>query len=381
MNLILEKSKILNLATKYGTPLIIIDHSIIKESYKTFCKNLPLIKPYYALKANPEPNIANTLYKLASGFDIASWEEFMIIYDVIQGNENEKEQFMNEKVIYANPVKRIESLKKLSKYNIRMTFDNYVEVEKIAKYCKNARLVLRVDVPNLRSIVELSTKFGANQNICLDLIKYAKKFGFDVEGLSFHVGSQCINFDNYIQAFEITHKIFEQAKEIGHDLTLLDIGGGFPVPYDENAPSFESLTKIINEKIAQYYNDPNIEIIAEPGRFIVATAAVTVVEINGKALRNDKTFYYVNDGVYNTFSGVIFDHIQYHFKAFKEGVLKESAVVGPTCDALDKISLDEQLPDLAVEDLLYSENTGAYTNASATHFNGFPPAKIVHINI
>lgn len=375
-----EKSNILNLVTEYGTPLIIIDHNIIKENYETFCENLPLVKPYYALKANPEPEIAKTLYKLAAGFDIASWEEFMIVHDVIEGIENEKDKFMNEKVIYANPVKRIESLKKLSKYNIRMTFDNYVEVEKIAKYCKNARLVLRVDVPNLRSIVELSTKFGANQNICLDLIKYANKFGFSVEGLSFHVGSQCINFDNYVQAFEITHKIFEQAKEIGQDLTLLDIGGGFPVPYDENAPSFESLAKIINEKIAQYFNDPNIEIIAEPGRFMVATAAISVVEVNGKSQRENKTFYYVNDGVYNTFSGVIFDHIQYHFKAFKEGELKESAVVGPTCDALDKISLNEQLPDLDVEDLIYSENTGAYTNASATHFNGFPPAKIVHIN-
>jgi ornithine decarboxylase len=377
----IERSKILNLAIEHGTPLIIIDHNIIRENFETFCRKLPLVKPYYAIKANPEPEIAKTLYKLASGFDIASWEEFKIVYDIIEGTNIEKDKFMNGKAIYANPVKRIESLKKLSNYKLRMTFDNFIEVDKIAQYCKNARLVLRVDVPNLRSIVELSTKFGANQNICLDLIKYAKRLGYNVEGLSFHVGSQCSNFDNYIQAFEITHKIFKQVKEIGLNLTLLDIGGGFPVPYDENVPPFENLAEIINQKIAQYFNDPNIEIIAEPGRFLVATAAVSVVEVNGKGLRDNKTFYYVNDGVYNTFSGVIFDHIQYHFKAFKEGELKESAVVGPTCDALDKISLNEQLPDLNVGDLLYSENTGAYTNASATHFNGFPPAKIVHINI
>jgi ornithine decarboxylase len=376
----IDKSKILDLAIEHGTPLIIIDHKIIKENFRTFCQNLPRIKPYYAVKANPEPEIVKTLYKLDSGFDIASWEEFKIVYDLIGGSNQEKDQFMNENVIYANPVKRIESLKKLSNYKLRMTFDNFIEVDKIAQYCKDARLVLRVDVPNLRSIVELSTKFGANQNICLDLIKYAKKMGFNVEGLSFHVGSQCSNFDNYIQAFEITHKIFEQTKEIGLNLTLLDIGGGFPVPYEENVPPFENLSKIINQKIAQYFNDPNIEIISEPGRFLVATAAISVVEVNGKSLRDNKNFYYVNDGIYNTFSGVIFDHIQYHFKAFIEGELIESAVVGPTCDALDKISLNEQLPDLKVGDLLYSENTGAYTNASATHFNGFPPAKIIHIN-
>ncbi|NHJ21595.1 MAG: type III PLP-dependent enzyme [Candidatus Lokiarchaeota archaeon] len=377
----IKESKILDIASENGTPLIIIDHNQIKKNFEIFRKNLPRVKPYYAIKANPEPEIVKTLYKMGAGFDIASWEEFEIVYNAIEGMENEKDRFMNDKTIYANPVKRIDSLKKLADYSLRMTFDNYIEIEKIAQYCRNSRLVLRVDVPNLRSIVELSTKFGANQEICMDLINYAKKYGLYVEGLSFHVGSQCINIDNYAQAFKINRNIFKQAEEIGIKLKLLDIGGGFPAPYEEDVPSFESVAEVINENITHYFDDPDIEIIAEPGRFLVATAAVTVVEINGKALRDNKIFYYVNDGVYNTFSGTIFDHIQYHFKAFKTGELKESAIVGPTCDALDKISLNEHLPDLNIGDLIYSEKTGAYTNASATHFNGFPPAKIVHINI
>jgi len=376
----IHTSEILDLAAQHGTPLIIIDHTILKKNFDTFRKNLPLVKPYYAIKANPEIEIIKTFYKLGSGFDVASWEEFNLVYDNINGSKKDKDAFINSNVIYANSVKRIESLKHLAEYSLHMTYDNHFEVEKIAKYCKNAGLILRVDVPNLRSVVELSTKFGANPKICIDLIKFAEKFGYNVQGLSFHVGSQCSNFDNYVQAFDITHDIFEQAKKIGHELKILDIGGGFPIPYEKDVPSFESLAEIINEKIAQYFDDPSIEIIAEPGRFLVATAAVSVVEINGKALRDNKIFYYVNDGVYNTFSGVIFDHIQYHFKSFKEDELKESAVVGPTCDALDKISMNEQLPELDIGDLLYSENTGAYTNASATHFNGFPPAKIVHIH-
>ncbi len=376
----INKSILLNIVSENGTPLIIIDHSLIKANYYKFRKYLPIVAPFYAIKANPESRIVKTLYDEGSGFDVASWEEFMIVYDMLEGQHEEKKVFINDKVIYANPVKRIDSLKKLNEYSIRMTFDNYIEVDKIAKYCKNSRLVLRVDVPNTGSVVELSTKFGANPNICLDLIKYAKKAGFDVEGLSFHVGSQCSNFDNYVKAFQIAHNIFKQAKSIGQELTFLDIGGGFPVPYDENVPSFENLADVINNNISQYFDNPDIKIIAEPGRFFVATTAIAIVEINGKAIRNDKVYYYVNDGIYNTFSGVLFDHIQYHFKAFKEGLLKESAVVGPTCDALDKISLNEQLPDLNIEDLLYSENVGAYTNASATNFNGFPPAKVIHIN-
>ncbi len=376
----IDKSTLLDLVNANGTPLIVIDHNLIKANYNKFCKYLPDVKPFYAIKANPESKIVETLYHEGCGFDVASWEEFMVVYDTIEGSHEDKKAFMNEKVIYANPVKRIDSLKKLNEYSIRMTFDNYIEVDKIAQYCKNSRLVLRVDVPNTGSVVELSTKFGANPKICLDLIKYAKNAGFNVEGLSFHVGSQCSNFDNYVQAFQIAHNIFEQAKDIGQELTFLDIGGGFPVPYDEDVPSFETLAEVINNSISQYFDTPEIRIIAEPGRFIVATTAVAIVEINGKAIRNDKVYYYVNDGVYNTFSGTIFDHIQYHFKAFEEGALKESAVVGPTCDALDKISLNEQLPDLNIEELLYSENIGAYTNASATHFNGFPPAKVIHIN-
>jgi len=376
----IDKSILLNIVSENSTPLIIIDHSLIKANYYKFRKYLPIVAPFYAIKANPESRIVKTLYDEGSGFDVASWEEFMIVYDMLEGQHEEKKVFINDKVIYANPVKRIDSLKKLNEYSIRMTFDNYIEVDKIAKYCKNSRLVLRVDVPNTGSVVELSTKFGANPNICLDLIKYAKKAGFDVEGLSFHVGSQCSNFDNYVKAFQIAHNIFKQAKSVGQELTFLDIGGGFPVPYDENVPSFENLADVINNNISQYFDNPDIKIIAEPGRFFVATTAIAIVEINGKAIRNDKVYYYVNDGIYNTFSGVLFDHIQYHFKAFKEGLLKESAVVGPTCDALDKISLNEQLPDLNIEDLLYSENVGAYTNASATNFNGFPPAKVIHIN-
>ncbi|MFW9950392.1 MAG: type III PLP-dependent enzyme [Candidatus Thorarchaeota archaeon] len=376
----IDKPTLLNLVDANGTPLIVIDHDLIRANYHKFCDHLPNVKPFYAIKANPEPQIVKTLYDIGCGFDVASWEEFMIVYDIIEGTQEEKKAFINEKVIYANPVKRIDSLKKLNDYSIRMTFDNYIEVDKIAQYCKNSRVILRVDVPNTGSVVELSTKFGAHPEICLDLIKYAKKAGLTVEGLSFHVGSQCSNFGNYSDAFQITHNIVEQAKDIGQELSFLDIGGGFPVPYEEYIPSFETLAEVINNNISQYYDNSGIKIVAEPGRFFVATTAVAVVEINGKAIRNNKVYYYVNDGTYNTFSGVIFDHIQYHFKAFKEGPLEESAVVGPTCDALDKISLHEQLPDLDLEDLLYSENVGAYTNASATHFNGFPPAKVIHIN-
>jgi ornithine decarboxylase len=136
---------------------------------------------------------------------------------------------------------------------------------------------------------------------------------------------------------------------------------------------------LINAELDRLFPKP-IEILAEPGRFLVASAATAVAQIIGKAIRGGRSCYYLNDGVYHTFSGQIFDHAQYPLKSFKKGPTQICSVFGPTCDALDTISLTEELPDLEMGDLLYAENIGAYSAASSTSFNGFPPAKVVHVN-
>jgi len=163
-------------------------------------------------------------------------------------------------------------------------------------------------------------------------------------------------------------------------MDLLDIGGGFPAPYDESVKPFSELTKRINTELNRLIPD-DIKIIAEPGRFLVATTATAVSKIIGKAVRHGKLCYYIDDGVYHTFSGVIFDHCQYHFDAFKVGPTQICTVFGPTCDGLDVISMTEELPeDLQRGDLLSSKNIGAYSGATSTYFNGFPPAKVIQVN-
>jgi ornithine decarboxylase len=160
----------------------------------------------------------------------------------------------------------------------------------------------------------------------------------------------------------------------------VDIGGGFPVPYDSHVPRFEQLAKIINSECKRLFPQ-DIEIIAEPGRFMIATAAALISEIIGKARRDGKIFYHINDGVYQTFSGIVFDRWIPNFRAFKGGKQEVCTVVGPTCDSFDKISLSEHLPaNLQIGDYLYTENIGAYSIASSTRFNGFDGATIVHIN-
>ncbi len=369
------------LAREHGTPLFVIDHDEIRKSYRTFRQHLPRVQAYFAVKANPDPEIVRTLFDEGGSFDVASMPEFMIVYDIIKNMPpKERQDWIWDKIIYANPIKTSQTLAELDTYKPLVTFDNTDEIRKIKEFAPHAGLALRLRVPNTGAMVELSSKFGASPGEAVDLILEADKAGLKVEGISFHVGSQTTNFDNYVQALTLTANVFEEARERGYtSMNLVDIGGGFPVPYDSSVKPFTELASIINAEIDRLF-PKNIEILAEPGRFLVAPCGYAISEVIGTAVRDGKKCFYINDGVYHTYSGIIFDHCHYPVKAFKAGPTQISAVFGPTCDALDVISMSENLPDVKRGDLVYSDMIGAYSNASSTSFNGFPPAKIVHVN-
>jgi ornithine decarboxylase len=370
------------LAREHGTPLFIVDHEQLRRTYATFKQHLPRVQAYYAVKANSDPAIVKTLYKAGASFDVASFPEFMTVHKNIEHMpDKERQQWIWDKIIYANPIKDKHTLEKLDQYKPLVTYDNFTEVEKIKKHAPHAGLIVRINVPNTGSVVELSSKFGAAPAEAVDLIEAAFQAGLVVEGLSFHVGSQCTNFQNYVQALELANSLFKEAWARGHEqVKIVDIGGGFPAPYDQHVKPFADLAQLLNAEFDRLF-PPHIEILAEPGRFLVATAGTLVAEVIGKAVRGGKKCYYINDGIYGTFSGVLFDHIQYHLKAFRDGTPELCAIFGPTCDALDTVSVAEMLPDLEVGELVYTENIGAYSHASSTYFNGFPPAQVCHINM
>jgi ornithine decarboxylase len=371
---------ILKIAKSKGTPVFILDHKKIRENYREFREALPRVQAYYAVKANSNPEIVKTLYKMGASFDVASFPEFMIVYENIKNlPEKKRQDFIWDKIIYANTIKQEETLRKLDQYKPLVTYDNIAELHKIRKHCPHAGLVLRIRVPNTGSMVELSSKFGAHPGEAVDLILDAFKIGLVVEGISFHVGSQCNNFENYMQAIQLASSILKEAESRGHKINILDIGGGFPVKYNNKVKSFKTLARKLNTEIDRLF-PKTMEILAEPGRFMVANAATLVTKIIGKAIRDEKTCYYLDDGVYHTFSGIVFDHCVYPLKSFRDGEKKVCSVFGPTCDAFDTISVAEELPDLQIGDYVYAENIGAYSIASSTYFNGFPPAKVVHIN-
>ncbi len=373
---------LLELAATHGTPLFVIDHQELRKNYATFQKYLPRVQAYYAIKANPDPAIVQTLFNAGASFDVSSIAEFQLVHALLQDLSPEEQQdWIWNKVIYAHPIKATETLTTLNQYKPLVTFDNREEIDKIKKYAPDAGLVLRLRVSNAGAMVELSSKFGADPAEAVALIMEAEQQGLTVEGLSFHVGSQTTNFENYVQAIDLAALIFKQVRAQGYSkMNLLDIGGGFPAPYDASVQPFSELAKRINAELERLI-PKDVQIIAEPGRFLVATAAIAVSKIIGKAIRHGKLCYYINDGVYHTFSGIIFDHCQYHLEAFKDGPSEICTVFGPTCDGLDVITMTDELPsNLECDDLLYSRNIGAYSGATSTYFNGFPPATVVHVN-
>jgi ornithine decarboxylase len=358
------KEELLKLAQEHGTPLLIIDHDIIRANYRTFKQHLPRVQAYYAVKANSHPEIIKTLFQEGASFDVASYNEFMEVYEFIRHFEKkDKDFYVWDKIIFSNTIKDRDTLRKIRRYKPLVTYDNADELRKIKEHCDTAGVVLRLKVPDIGSQVEMSSKFGAEPGEARDLIAQAFELGLVVEGLSFHVGSQCTTFDNYTAALDIAAQIFHDARQKGYPMKIVDIGGGFPVPYDSRVPQFEKLAAIINAECERLF-PADVDVIAEPGRFMVATAAVLVSEIVGRARRDGKIFYHINDGVYHTFSGVVYDHWIPHFHAFRPGPAEVCAVVGPA--------------DLQIGECLYTENIGAYSIASSTRFNGFAGAKLLH---
>ncbi|UCD55655.1 MAG: type III PLP-dependent enzyme [Candidatus Omnitrophota bacterium] len=358
---------------KHRTPFMLIKRCVLEKQYRRFRKCLPDVTPYYAVKANAHPGIIKTFVELGAGFDVASATEMKQVLSL---------GAMPSKIIFAHTIKSPEDIIFARRRRVRlMTFDNETELYKLAKYYPGAHVLVRIKVANDGSVVELSLKFGADPDQAFFLLRKAKALGLVPMGISFHVGSQSTNVESYLQALEISADIFEEAKEGGLPLKILDIGGGFPIQHFDNeiGINFERMACQIKKETRRLF-DKNVKFMAEPGRFLVGPAGILVTQVIGRTFRNNKNYYYLNDGIYGDFSGMIFDHCRYEFKTLRRGQKFLSAIAGPTCDSFDTLSESSEIAELYVGDVVYVKNIGAYSSVSATMgFNGFPPAKIIMV--
>lgn len=381
----------------------LVNLGAVVEKFLQWKKYMPRVRPMYAVKSNPDINIIRALHYLGTGFDCASQAELEEVKSIGAKAEN---------IIYANPCKGKEHILYAKQHGFdTMTFDNAAELDKIIALHPAAKLVIRILPDDRYSLMPFGSKFGASFDESCKLIQRCKELGANLIGVSFHVGSGCYSSQAWHDAIRLARRVFDAAQEAGYKMTLLDIGGGYP-GVDDDGMTFEETI----DGVAQILDDlfpADVTVIAEPGRYFCTAAytlAVTIISRRDRFVcrnrpQNKLSFvgqdeeeekqeqdtaaddtteqeemparevlYYLSDGLYGSFNNIVFDHAKPLPLSMKSSENKSrSTLFGPTCDSIDVVCKDIDLPEMEIGDWLYFVNMGAYTIASASSFNGFRP--------
>lgn len=358
-----------------GSPLLLVDHGRIREDYRNLCSALPRVRHHYAIKSFPTVDVVQTLESEGASFDIASKGEIALV---------ESLGIAPQRCLYTHPILRPQDVAEAVRFGItRFVIDSEFQLDAFSEFTDVVEVLLRIAIPNEEAQINLSSKFGIAPIWAKEFIKEASDRGVSVCGVSFHAGSQMYDASKMVDGIRVARKIFDDAAETGASFGVLDIGGGFPAGYNRPIPDIDEFCTPVRDVLDDLF--PDTEIVAEPGRGVVARSVVSVASVMGKSVRNGVMWYYLDDGVYGTYSGVLFEHGDYPIFTLKELddpdiVVHSSVLAGPTCDSVDVIAQDFDLPELDAGDVVVSPNMGAYSYATTTDFNLFPRAKIVVTN-
>src|SRR5580658_8918240 len=367
-----ETQQISRLTREFGSPLLIVDCARVRAQYRKLQRALPAVALHYALKPLPHPDVVRTIVQLGGGLDRATTGEIQLVAGL--GVEPSR-------CIHTHPIKRPRDIRNALEFGVR-TFvaDNPDEVRKFKAYGERAALLLRVSFRNPGAVCDLSRKFGCDPEDALALAQLAASIGVDVQGFSFHVGSQAADALKHVEAIEACTRLLTLARraQLG-SLDTLDIGGGFPIDYLQHVLDILRFCAPIRAALARL--PKRVRVIAEPGRYIAGPAAIGVATVMGRARREGHWWYYLDDGLYGSYSGQLYDCARYPVEPLRQGEpLLPSVLAGPTCDSIDVIAEKLLLPELKAGDLIVGRAMGAYTWASASEFNFFPKATVVAVN-
>lgn len=357
---------------RHGTPLLLVDCDSIRRQYRALHDALPGVTLCYALKPLPNAAVVAELRDLGASFDVATTGEIKLV---------KAEGVPPERCIHTHPIKTDEDIRAALRFGIRLfVVDNPDELRKFRKHRRKAEVMIRLSFRDPSAIVDLSRKFGCEPGAVPPMLELARALGVRVRGLSFHVGSQVANAEKYVEAIAVCRELIEHAARTGlAELEVLDIGGGFPVPYHGEATPIGQFCRPIRQALKKLPR--KVKVLAEPGRFISAPSGTSVVAVVGRAQREGRWWYYLDDGLYGCYSGQLYDHVQYPIEALDgTGDPHPCVLAGPTCDSIDVIREDIPLPELQIGDLLVGRMMGAYTTATSTEFNFIPRAKVVPLN-
>ncbi len=362
------------------TPSLIIDFEIIRDTYQRFATAFPNAHIDYAMKANATPQILETLVSMGGGLEIASLAELNRALDA---------GATGDRIICSNPIKNPVFLARMLDAGVyAVVIDSTYEVEKVAESMPGARVYVRLSVDNTGSVLPLAGKFGVDGATALDLFDLARARGLQPIGLSFHVGSQCLNVANWINAIKACGNVWNAAAARGHHLYFLDLGGGFPAGHyhTDAIPTIEEIGAAVRGALADYIPQATADdfmLILEPGRGMVGESGVLMSTVIGKAQRGDQEWLYLDAGVFNglmeTYEGfppvveLLNDHAD-------ERPTRVYTLAGPSCDSCDVIARNVEMPEINIGDRLVFHDAGAYTNEYAAAFNGFPVPELISLN-
>jgi len=346
----------------YDRPFLLIDTEIVRNKVRRFKSALPRVHPHYAVKANPDPRVLKVLIEEGAGFEIASIAEL----DVLLGLGVPAAE-----VCYSNPVKSRDYIRYAAEKGVEwFALDSLEELRKIVSVKPDAKLYVRIEAPNVGSDWPLAGKFGMKTQEVDAIVAEAVALKADLAGVTFHVGSQCRNPENWRVGIQSAKRVFKKMRLAGLNPRLLNIGGGYPVRHVKPIPSIEKIAEVVNHALRDV--PQTVRVIAEPGRYFVSDAGFFVCRVVGTASRAGKRWMYWDAGV---FGGVIetTEGLRYDVLTDRTGKLVPWNIAGPTCDSVDVCMRDELFPeDLQEGDFIYIANAGAYTTAYASNFNGFP---------
>lgn len=346
----------------YAKPFLLVDTNIVRTKARRFKAAMPRVQPHYAVKANPDPRVLKTLIEEGVGFEIASIAELDLLLGLgVSAAE----------IYYSNPMKSRAYLEYAAAKGVEWyVLDSVEELRKIVSVKPDAKLYVRIEAPNVGSDWPLAGKFGIKSSEVDGIIAEAAHLDADLAGVTFHVGSQCRNPENWRVGIQHAKRVFRKMRLAGLIPRLLNIGGGYPVRHVKPIPSIERIAEVVNHAIRDI--PQNVRVMAEPGRFLVSDAGYFVCRVVGTATRSGKRWMYWDAGV---FGGVIetTEGLRYDIITDRTGKPIPWCIAGPTCDSVDVCMRDEMFPeDMQEGDFIYIANAGAYTTAYASNFNGFP---------
>ncbi|KAK9270088.1 hypothetical protein L1049_025662 [Liquidambar formosana] len=358
-------------------PFYVLDLGEVVSLMDKWTRSLPTVRPFYAVKCNPEPALLGALAALGSNFDCASRAEIESVLAL---------GVSPDRIVYANPCKAESHLKYAASVGVNLTtFDSRDEVDKIRKWHPKCVLLIRVKAPDDSGArCPLGPKYGALPEEVTPLLQAAQAARLNVTGVSFHIGSGATHSRAYRGAIAAAKSVFEAASRLGMPrMRVLNIGGGFTA-----GSQFGEAASAVNSALQAYFpNEPGLTVIAEPGRFFAESAFTLATNIIGKRVRGELREYWINDGIYGSMNCILYDHATITCTPFactsnranptcRGARTYRSTVFGPTCDALDTVLTGHLLPELEVSDWLVFPKMGAYTAAAGSNFNGFSTSAI-----